>query len=288
MYILPIVQQLLRASAQCKTVAPIAQHNTSDSTVLDSVQSPVVAHYAILEMGVAIWNQWRRDEPLVIPNLQDVDLSGMALENINLSRANLRGARLDSAYLYDADFHQADLRGASLVRSGLVGTSFYQANLSGADLERAYLNYSDLSSANFTKASLKATKLQDALFTNATLVNASLASAEMSDSQDLTIQQLKSAQDFRLAFVSDELQQQIVSLSSKPSGETSARPSSKTSLETSIDCAANRTSDTLPNPLITVPTTVSTTTGDQIFYLDAGCDTAVANVSLPETINGFG
>ncbi|MEL7226122.1 MAG: pentapeptide repeat-containing protein, partial [Cyanobacteria bacterium J06576_12] len=67
-------------------------------------QLDIEQHTAILEMGVAIWNQWRVSEPFTIPNLQNADLSGLALENVNLAKANLRGTKLDRAYLYDADF----------------------------------------------------------------------------------------------------------------------------------------------------------------------------------------
>lgn len=203
-------QPLSLATAQ----SPVSPHSISQHSISPH---PVSQHYAILQMGVTIWNQWRCEESLVIPNLRNADLSGMALENINLSRADLRGAKLDNAYLYDADFYKADLRGASLVRAGLVGASFYLANLSRANLERAYLNYSDLSSANFTGASLKATNLQDALLTKATLANAQLSAAEMSSSQDLTVEQFKSAKDSHLAFVSDELQQLVASFSDTPS-----------------------------------------------------------------------
>ncbi len=180
---------------------------------LPSARFPVLSHCDILDMGVAIWNQWRCDQPMVIPNLQNADLSGMTLENINFSRTNLRGAQLDNAYLYDADFYKADLRDASLVRAGLVGASFHLANLSGANLERAYLNYSDLSSANCTGASLKASNLQEALLTKTILVDAQLSAAEMASSQDLTITQFKGAKDSHLTFVSDELQALTASFS---------------------------------------------------------------------------
>ena len=257
MNIRPTVQWPLRTAAHSplktaafKTIEPIAGAKTAglkevQPLVLATVQSsvsphsvsprPISPHYAILQMGVTIWNQWRCEESLVIPDLQNADLSGMALENINLSRADLRGANLDNAYLYDADFYKADLRGASLARAGLVGASFYLANLSGANLERAYLNYSDLSSANFTGASLKATNLQDALLTKTTLANAQLSAAEMASSQDLTVEQFKSARDSHLAFISDELQQLVASFSDTQSLQAAIDPDPKGSTPKNSD-----------------------------------------------------
>ena len=52
---------------------------------------------------VKAWNEWRRDNPGVTPDLRGADLSG----------ADLRGADLRGADLYGADLRGADLRGAS-------------------------------------------------------------------------------------------------------------------------------------------------------------------------------
>ena len=156
-------------------------------------------HFAILELGVSIWNQWRAAEPLTVPNLKNADLSELHLENVNLCRANLRGAKLNKTYLYDADFQGADLRDANLNRALLIGANLHRANLSGAVLNQAYLAQSDLSNANFTGAQLQKADLKDALLTDAVLANASIAEADLATSQDVTQQQLNSARDAHLA-----------------------------------------------------------------------------------------
>ncbi|MEL7331481.1 MAG: pentapeptide repeat-containing protein [Cyanobacteria bacterium J06560_2] len=169
-------------------------------------QESVHAHFAILQMGVNIWNRWRLKDPHIIPNLQGADLSNMPLENINLSRANLRGANLDNALLFDADFQRADMRGTSLVRTTLIGASLHRANLLDANLEHAYLHHCDLSDANLTGAFLKEAELRFAVLTGATLVNARLADAELAESHDLTVRQLKVAKDAEDAFLNERLQ----------------------------------------------------------------------------------
>ncbi|MEL6491383.1 MAG: pentapeptide repeat-containing protein [Cyanobacteria bacterium J06555_13] len=179
-------------------------------------------HRAILEMGVSIWNQWRASEPLTAPDLRGADLSGLELENINFARADLRGANLTNAYLYDADFQQGDLRGAILTRAMLVGANLCKANLSEAVLERAYLNQSDLSYANLTGACLQEADLQAALLMEATLVNARLASAEMSESEGLTVLQIKAAKDSQLAFLRKDLM-------CLPASESGVRPAKRVS-----------------------------------------------------------
>jgi len=87
-------------------------------------------HVAILKKGVAAWNEWRRENPDIRPNLSGA----------NLRRAHLYGADLSGADLSRADLSEADLSGADL--SG--------ANLSRADLSEAPLVSADLTGANLT------------------------------------------------------------------------------------------------------------------------------------------
>ena len=156
-------------------------------------------HFAILQLGVSIWNQWRASEPLTRPNLCNANLSGFHLENINFCRVDLRGANLSSAYLYEADFQEANLRRANFTRAGLIGANLHRAIASGANFQNAYLAQSDLSNANFTKASLQRADLQAALVTDTIFAKANIAETELIGSFDLTQSQLESARDVHLA-----------------------------------------------------------------------------------------
>ncbi len=162
-------------------------------------KTPAGEHYAILQLGVSIWNQWRASEPFTIPNLKNTDLTGFHLENINLCRANLQGASLCNAYLYEADFQAADLRGANLMRAGLIGANLHKANLAGANIKQAYLAQSDLSNANLTGAYLQKADLQSSLLAHATFLNARIAEAEFTGCFDLTRSQLSMAKGVHLA-----------------------------------------------------------------------------------------
>jgi Pentapeptide repeats (8 copies) len=128
-------------------------------------------HLRILGEGVAAWNEWRRANPKVVPdlnaaelqwtNLHGADLSraemelascmGADLTRANLSHAELTGIKLNDARLpyaklvhstlrkayfwgsdlRETDFSQADLTGANLMCTQLVKTNFNGANLSG-------------------------------------------------------------------------------------------------------------------------------------------------------------
>jgi hypothetical protein len=51
-------------------------------------------HLAILKQGVDVWNEWRKQEKHVVPDLSDADLKGADLIEASLSHANLTGAFL--------------------------------------------------------------------------------------------------------------------------------------------------------------------------------------------------
>ena len=138
-------------------------------------------HLAELNKGVESWNQWRRENPYIVPNLRKADLSRVDLGKADLSRADLRKANLSRANLSFADLRDANLTGATF-----SSTCFVSANLSKADLSSANLNKIDLSFANFTRANLRSanlskTDLKSANFTCSHLSQANLSGANLSE-----------------------------------------------------------------------------------------------------------
>jgi hypothetical protein len=89
-------------------------------------------HLAILKQGVEPWNQWRRDNPDILPDLSYADLREMHLEGAylrrcNLLEANLFGTHLEGANLMNAILERADLRLAFFSNA----TRLNRANLGG-------------------------------------------------------------------------------------------------------------------------------------------------------------
>jgi hypothetical protein len=87
-------------------------------------------HLEILKQGVKAWNEWRKDNPYIMPDLRWANLRGY-----DLSRYDLRGAIFNFADLSCADLIDADLTGAILW--GCIGnnkeiitcqTEFYTVN----------------------------------------------------------------------------------------------------------------------------------------------------------------
>jgi hypothetical protein len=64
-------------------------------------------HLALLKQGVNAWNDWRKNNPGIIPVLSESDLRGADLRNANLGESDLRGADLS-----ESDLRNANLRGA--------------------------------------------------------------------------------------------------------------------------------------------------------------------------------
>jgi uncharacterized protein YjbI with pentapeptide repeats len=170
---------------------------------------PNPEHLAKLKQGVKRWNQWRKDNPEIHPDLRGgilhdrdlrrVDFRGADLREAFLAGADLRGSRLDEANLEEAVLseaqlqkanlnearaEEADLSRANLDRAYLVDAILDKADLSGAnvsqaDVSRADLCGADLIEANFTGADLSDTNLLDADLTGANFSGADLSRADL-------------------------------------------------------------------------------------------------------------
>lgn len=125
-------------------------------------------HLRILKQGVAIWNQWRMENPHIQP-----DLSGA-----NLNETGLAGANLKKANLYEATLYRCVLSGSILIRADLTGVNLYSATVTGANLNKAILKRAYIKGADFTDA-----KLIEADLTTAHLVEANFEKANLAGSR---------------------------------------------------------------------------------------------------------
>lgn len=94
--------------------------------------------------------------------LKSVDFTGANLSRVNLRRAKLRGVDFSGANLDYAELLGVDLEGASL-----VGATLNFAKLGGADLNNADLSKADLTGADLDRANLYNAKLDDTVFLEA-------------------------------------------------------------------------------------------------------------------------
>jgi hypothetical protein len=131
---------------------------------------------------VDAWNQWRKENPEIRPDLGEA----------NLSEANLSGVNLDGAGLYRADLSRADLIGADLSGAYLKEANLIRANMSEAVLFRVKLIRADLSRADLFGAYLIMADLNKAKLMEANLIRADLSGANLSDA-DLSDSDLRQA-----------------------------------------------------------------------------------------------
>lgn len=114
-------------------------------------------HFKILKQGVDTWNQWRKKNTAIVPNLRKANLSGVNLAGADFHDVYLRRAKLAGADLGGANLREANLSGANLCKANLVN-----ANLAGANLRAANLTGANLAGANLMSAILVSTKMKKA------------------------------------------------------------------------------------------------------------------------------
>src|SRR5262249_15899188 len=120
--------------------------------------------------GVEAWNRldYRLRERI---DLRGIDLSGAALDELDMTTRDLGGANFAGSSLKSAKLWTGQLQGAVFTGADLENTNLYYSQLHGA-------NFRD---ANLTNANLNIAKLQGADFTGATLKGAGLNKAQFDE-----------------------------------------------------------------------------------------------------------
>lgn len=115
---------------------------------------------------------WASEEGILrkaglIRDLSQFQIEHLALAQVLLPGADLRGCYLAGADLRRADLRRADLQGAILDGADLTGADLSEANLGMASLKQAKLRGCGLEGANLAKAELVGANLVSARLVNA-------------------------------------------------------------------------------------------------------------------------
>lgn len=102
-------------------------------------------HVGVVKQGSSAWNDWRRVNPNINPDLSWADLRGADLSGAKLSGTDLRGANLAWANLSAVNFSRADLTGANLTGVNLSKADLTETDLSGVILFGSTFADNDLS-----------------------------------------------------------------------------------------------------------------------------------------------
>jgi uncharacterized protein YjbI with pentapeptide repeats len=161
---------------------------------------PIEEHFNKIKQGVDAWNQWREENPEIVPDLSQADIRGSQLQKINLSNTNLKEAKLQYSNLTGATLEKADLNKAKLLETNLQSTNLKDANLSGAGLLESNLQFSDLENAN----------LEGAQFNEGTIFNqTNLKGAKLNNATGLTTNQVNLCQADSHTELPDYLEEEL-------------------------------------------------------------------------------
>jgi uncharacterized protein YjbI with pentapeptide repeats len=129
---------------------------------------------SIASGGCRQWNDWRIDNPQVLPELMGLELLEIRLPFINLSKSDLRLASLCQADFYHANFENSDLslailENANLRQANMAGSKLFRASLRGANLGSVNLRGADLRGADLIGVRLRDADLTDIIIDSETL-----------------------------------------------------------------------------------------------------------------------
>jgi hypothetical protein len=125
---------------------------------------PDQLHLDKVRAGSLVWNAWRRDNPGIVPDLNDLRIPASELQFglVQGGPVDLSGAELRRAKLAHATLIEANLTGAVLAKADLSDSRLSKADLRGADLRGAALAHADLSEARLDGAFVSGVDLRHA------------------------------------------------------------------------------------------------------------------------------
>lgn len=134
----------------------------------------------LYEDSVKTWNKWREENPNILADLSQADLSHTNLNAANLSKVNLLAANLSHTNLIQANLIQTNLVVADLREANLRKANLRVADLREANLRRANLSGADLRGANLSRADLQGADLRGADLMGANLSYTNLSGSDIS------------------------------------------------------------------------------------------------------------
>jgi len=147
-----------------------------------------------------IYDMASRDNAIALRAANEIAANGW-LRDGSLREANLRRAELIGADLQGADFAGVHLHSATLASADLRGADLSNGDLFGVDFSGAYLTRASLAGADMRVADLRG-----ALMHRADLRGAVLIKANMEGARNLTVEQLRQAENLMGATLPDGTQ----------------------------------------------------------------------------------
>lgn len=138
-------------------------------------------------------------------DLRGINLAGADLSNAFLSGADLSNANLSHANLSHANLVEANLSNANLSHTNLTGANLTYANSIEANLQNADFVGANLLGVNFVRANLTQAYFGDVNLSQSYLTDANLRQTKFFGIENLTVEQVKSAKNWREAIYDSKL-----------------------------------------------------------------------------------
>ncbi|WP_052055921.1 pentapeptide repeat-containing protein [Myxosarcina sp. GI1] len=148
--------------------------NLKDLSIQKKFLVPNRQHYRLLKRGAKVWNKWREKNPDIIPQLAGAKLETLALDGMNLDKADLRGVELRNLSCRNSFYRSANLQGAFISEVDFSNSQFRGANFSHGEICKSYFNQTDLKKANFEGVRASNIQMKNATCTEASFINANL------------------------------------------------------------------------------------------------------------------
>jgi uncharacterized protein YjbI with pentapeptide repeats len=113
---------------------------------------PNAEHLKLIKSSVDSWNQWREQNPEVVPDFSKADLRGLNLQNADLKNTNLKEAKLNFSNLCGANLESANMEKSKLQEANMQRANLQNAKLNGAGMLESNLQYADFTNANLEGA----------------------------------------------------------------------------------------------------------------------------------------
>jgi hypothetical protein len=124
----------------------------------------------LFEKGAESWNDWRRSNPSLIPDLRNMETPGAhSWKHHDLGGVDLRKADLRGASLVGIDFSKSDLTSANLDGAYLCGTVFKSARLCKANFMHTRIYNVDFAGSDLQQSSFAGTDVRSTSFRNCNL-----------------------------------------------------------------------------------------------------------------------
>ncbi|MEA5488947.1 MULTISPECIES: pentapeptide repeat-containing protein [Pseudanabaena] len=161
-------------------------------------------HLKIFRQGISVWNQWRKENPDLKPDLSHADLSDIDLSNTNILNADMSHADLSESNFNNTKFFSVNLASSIFKNTNFIRVVFSRTKglarvgemyfLDSIDPNKCFdfnntnLSYAILRKADFSGTSLSETTMHNVNFTNARFVDISIeiGSPFVADKVDLS------------------------------------------------------------------------------------------------------